>query len=110
MDHLRKCEMNNIALGLSLMANFKPALDEMISANAVELLFGKSKLIFATIDVFFTASISIDRLNDDNISLETKKEICIALKLIFKLSCVACSNAIRCNGMVSFKCITEQII
>lgn len=45
MDHLRKCEMLNIPLGLGLMANYKPALDEMISEGAVELLFGNSSFV-----------------------------------------------------------------
>lgn len=48
MDHLRKSEMTNIALGLGLMANFKPALDDMISGGVVELLFGISSFDIAT--------------------------------------------------------------
>lgn len=41
MEHLKKGEMDNIAMGIGLMANYKPVLEDMISDGAVELLFGK---------------------------------------------------------------------
>lgn len=99
--------MNNVAPGLGLMANYKPALDEIISASAVELLFGKSSFFCCqnldVLDFFGCFYICLARLNDVDISLETKKEVCMALKVIFKLSSLACSNAIQCEGMVSSK-------